>query len=198
MKSVQSFFTDLIVGRESSKLSLVKADAGNWYRNELVGSRWGITAAVLAKHRNVKYISREDVKNLSLEEAVCIGVELFYDKPDFDLLGWDPVVASVVDMGFNAGPGRAVKLLQKMVGANEDGQIGGYTVSEYRSYKAEFGLEEVARHWSLSRHAFYDLLVRKRPSQAIFAKGWSVRVDSFLPKTTWWTNFCKEEDHGRI
>ena len=47
------------------------------------------------------------------------------------------------DFGVNAGPGRAVKYLQTMIGTVADGGIGPNTLAKLKEYVDEHGLEKV-------------------------------------------------------
>lgn len=170
-------------------LSLDRDDTGNWSHGVLVGSKFGVTGDVLAKYRGVPSVTAAQMAALTLDEAVRIGVKLFYQAPHFDLLPWEQCVASVVDMGWGSGPGQAIKLLQRMVGANDDGALGGYTARAYRDYVANHGLEATAYAYAKVRNAFYDSIIAVRPTNAKYRNGWRNRTASFLPGTPWWGSF---------
>lgn len=167
-------------------LSIDPDDAGNWYRGKLVGSKFGVTGAALAAYRRTPDITAADMKALSLDEAVKIGVKLYYDEPDFDLLPWDKVTASVLDMAWGAGPGQAIKLMQRMIGAADDGKLGRFTAQAYAEFVKHHGIEETARRWGTVRNAFYDNIIAVRPTNAKYRNGWRNRTASFLPDTKWW------------
>ncbi len=167
-------------------LSLDTKDTGNFYRGVLVGSKFGVTGAALADYRGVKEISKADIANLTIEEAIKVGVELYYDRPDFDLLPWNPVTASWMDMGWGAGPVQAIKLMQRMIGVGDDGKMGRYTVAAYEDYLVDHGMEKTAQDWAEVRNAFYDLIIKKRPANAKYRNGWRNRTAGFLPGTAFW------------
>ncbi|TZG27586.1 glycoside hydrolase family 108 protein [Sphingomonas montanisoli] len=175
-------------------LSVDPDDTGNWFYEKgqkpvLVGSQYGVTGAALAAHRGVTRITPADMQALRIEEAVAIGVRAYYDKPDFDLLPWNQVTASLVDMGWGAGPGQAAKLLQRMVGASPDGQIGQRTAAAYHQFLREHPIEEAADLWAEQRYAFYDRIIATRPTNAKYRRGWRRRTDGFLPGTSWWAKW---------
>jgi len=170
-------------------LSVDPVDTGNWSHGVLVGSKYGVTGDILAKYRNVPSVTPAQMAALTLDEAVAVGMKLFYAGPHFDLLPWDQCVASVLDMGWGAGPGQAIKLLQRMIGANDDGQLGPYTAKAYRDYVANHGLEATAQNYALARNAFYERIIAVRPSNAKYRNGWKNRTASFLPGTPWWRSF---------
>ncbi len=90
---------------------------------------------------------------------------------------WDAVKADdlpdgldylMFDFAVNAGPGRAIKTMQKAIGATPDGAIGPKTVA---ALKAANQSELVAK-FSAEKEAFY----RSLPTFATFGKGWLRRV----------------------
>jgi lysozyme family protein len=170
-------------------LSLDKADTGNWHHGALVGSKYGVTGDVLARHRGVPAVTAADMKALLLDEAVEIGVQMFYQAPHIDTLPWNEVTASVLDMAWGAGPGQAAKLLQRMIGAVDDGQIGRGTVSKYTAFLASMPIEKVAIKWAGVRNAFYDRIIAAHPTNEKYRNGWRNRSASFLPGSAWWRGF---------
>lgn len=167
-------------------LSMDTKDTGNWYRGVLCGSKFGVTAAALADYRNTPNITPKDIAALTIEEAIQVGLGLYYDRPGFDLCPWNPVTASWMDMGWGAGPGQATKLMQRMIGAGDDGVIGRYTVDAYEDYLVEWGLEQAAKNYAAVRLAFYEQIIKVRPSNAKYRNGWRNRTNGFLPGTPFW------------
>jgi lysozyme family protein len=170
-------------------LSVDRDDRGNWHHGALVGSKFGVTGDVLARYRGVPAVAAGDVVALTLDEAVSIGMDLFYKAPHFDLLLWDRSIASVVDMGWGAGPAQAMKLLQRIIGARDDGQVGPITARSYVTYVSAKGEEAAARAYAAARNAFYDNIIAIHPTNAKFRGGWRNRTASFLPGTAWWRSF---------
>lgn len=185
------------LGAWEGGLSLDPDDRGNWYAADgaapvLVGSRYGVTAAALARFRGCAAIGRADMAALTLDEAVAVGERLFYREPGFARLPWDAAVASAVDFGWGAGPAQAVRRLQRLVGAAEDGCLGERTAAAYRAFVRRTGLAGAARAWCAVRGDFYRALVRQRPADGKYLAGWLRRSASFLPGTPWWRRFTGE------
>ena len=170
-------------------LSLDPVDRGNWHHGQLVGSKYGVTGDVLALHRKVSSVTAAQMAALTLNEAVLIGVDLFYDAPQLDLLPWNRVTASVLDMGWGAGPKQAIKLLQRMLAVADDGQLGLYTVRADVEFLRDHGEEAAARFYGQARNAFYDQIIASRPSNGKYRNGWRNRTASFLPGTAWWSSW---------
>lgn len=78
----------------------------------------------------------------------------------------------VFDFGVNAGPNRAARYLQRMVGAKEDGQIGPKTLSLLGQYIRSKGREHAVMEYQDMRRDYYKLL-KTFPT---FGKGWLNRV----------------------
>lgn len=180
-----SFIRGYIQAHEGG-LSLDPADTGNWHHRRLVGSKYGVTGDVLAAFCKVTAVTPAQMAALTLDEAVQIGLSMFYQGPHFDLAPWDQCIASAVDMAWGAGPGQAIKLLQRMIGANDDGQMGPYTARAYRDFVANHGVDGAARAFAGVRNTFYDQIVKVRPTNSKFLNGWRNRTASFLPGTPWW------------
>ena len=73
------------------------------------------------------------------------------------------------DFAINAGPGRAIRTMQKAIGTNPDGAIGPKTMA---ALKAADPNDLIAK-FSLEKELFYKAL----PTFATFGKGWLRRVD---------------------
>jgi len=115
---------------------------------------------------------------------VKIGVKLYYDMPNLDLFPWDQIIASVTDKCWGSGQKWGVILLQRTIGAAQDGIAGEASVAAYRAWKARVGLEEGARLFAKVRRAFDASL----PTYHL-NPGWDTRTDSFLPGTPFWRKF---------
>jgi len=198
-RTVADFIAGYIRTHEG-KLSMRPQDSGNWTggkRNvgNLVGSMYGVTAATLAAFRGVKAssITADDMRSLTLDEAVRVGVKLFYDDPQFDLLPVDRVVLSLIDMGWGTGPRQAIKLFQRMIGAPDDGVLGPVSVGFYLTWRKSISEEDAARRWGAVRDAFYTQIATNegpKDPDRIFLKGWKNRTASFLPGTPWWAEWA--------
>lgn len=189
-KSIADFIGGFIDAHEGG-LSMDPADNGNWTggkrgRGQLVGSKFGVTPGAVAGYRGVPVagITQADIANLTRAEAVAIGVANYYERPGFAALPMNRVTLSIIDKGWGSGPAQAIKLLQRMVGADDDGRISrnGETVQKYTAWLAGRSEETAAREWATVRERFDGSLGQPR-----FIKGWNNRTRSFLPGTAWWS-----------
>lgn len=78
----------------------------------------------------------------------------------------------VFDFAVNAGPNRAARYLQKLVGAEADGQIGPKTLSLTTQFIRGNGRDYAVMSYQDSRREYYKLL-KTFPT---FGKGWLRRV----------------------
>lgn len=172
-------------------LSLDKSDTGNWVSGVLVGSKYGVTAPALAAHRGVPVsnITSAIMAALTIEEAAAIGLQSYYLAPHLDRLAWNRVTASVLDFGWGAGPGRAVRKLQSLIGATADGLIGPKTAKAYNDFLISNGEPDAATAWGAVRNVYYDSIVANNPTQARFLNGWKNRTAGFLPGSLWWNQW---------
>jgi lysozyme family protein len=202
MMTPADFATDFIFHWEDGQSrdpnrthSLNPGDAGNWTGarvnvGQLVGSNHGVTPAVLAEFRGVPLVTKDQMHALTLSEAAQIAIAQFYRAPHLDLLDWNQVTASVFDFIWGAGPVQGFKLLQRMVGVADDGQCGPYTAKAFHEYLGHKGLESTATEWAEVRNSFYDLIISKRPQNAMFRNGWRSRTDYYRPGSVWWSQFA--------
>lgn len=198
MMTPQQVIADFIRTWEGG-LSLHKADTGNWVGNVLVGSKYGVTAAALANHRRVSVssITPQIMRDLAIEEAAEIGYKNYYDKPQLDLLPWNRVTASLLDAGWGMGPPQAIKLMQRIVEAADDGKIGPQTAGLYSRYLEAHGEVALACEFAFARINFYIDITEKRPSNLQFLNGWTARTAYFTPSSAernkgWWKRFVAE------
>lgn len=112
-----------IVGHEGG-FSDNRLDPGNWTggivgRGALKGTKFGISAGSYPDL---------DIERLSMAEAVFI-YQRDYVRPLHLGRYRDGVAFQLLDFGVNAGPGRAIRCLQKALGVSTDGVVGPLTLA---------------------------------------------------------------------
>ena len=114
----------------------------------------------------------KDMKDLTVEDVAPIYKKNYWDKLKGDDLpgGLD---LCVFDFGVNAGPGRAAKYLQSMIGTTPDGGIGPMTLAALQKYVDENGLVESIEEYQKRRQEYYE----KLSTFATFGRGWTRRVN---------------------
>ena len=127
----------------------------------------GVTKRVYLEHGGTK-----NMKDLLVEDVAPIYKKGYWDKMKGDDLpgGLD---LCVFDFGVNAGPGRAAKFLQQMIGTTVDGGIGPNTLAKLAEYVEKHGIEKCIEDFQGARQDYYE----KLSTFATFGKGWTRRVD---------------------
>jgi len=149
-------------------LDLVLKSEGGWVDNALDPggeTNLGVTKAVWEEWVGHPV---ESLKNLTKDDVAPL-YELKYWRPCYGEVlprGLDFVVFS---MAVNAGPGRAVKLLQSTIGCVPDGVIGPRT----RRLISNGNSATFIAQFSETRREYYRTL----KTFPIFGKGWLSRVD---------------------
>jgi lysozyme family protein len=125
----------------------------------------GITRATLAGWRG-RPVSKAEVRALGRDEAAAIYRARYWNAVRGDDLpaGLD---LAVFDFAVNAGPGRAIRTLQQVLGVRQDGAIGPQTLA---ACQADSAL--LIRALGVARLAFH----RRLPTFATFGKGWTRRI----------------------
>lgn len=127
----------------------------------------GVTLATYSKFLG-RDATKEELRNISDAELEQIYRDLYWNRAACDQLptGLD---LAVFDMAVNAGPGRAAKILQGVLGVTADGVIGPKTLAMTKTRP----VTDLIREFSDAREEFYKGL----PIYATFGKGWLRRVD---------------------
>jgi lysozyme family protein len=128
----------------------------------------GVTKAVWEEwigHR----VNEKDMRALKPMNIYPMYRRKYWDKVSGDMLptGLD---MAVFDFAVNSGPGRAVKVLQKLLGTMPDGFIGPQTLSLI----AEKDLKKLIADYNDARLDFLEEL----PTFTTFGNGWTVRVEA--------------------
>lgn len=120
----------------------------------------------------------KDVKNITPEEVSAIYLISYY-KPSgaemLDLAGYPELSLQVFDCAVNCGVGTAVKMLQRMVGANVDGVFGSVTLMQTKTF-ADTKDHTLNYLYQRERAKYYNRLVVQKPNQLKFITSWLSRT----------------------
>ena len=152
-------------GNFERALTLLLRHEGGWSSNvhDPGGSTMkGITKKVYDAYMG-KVTTDEELKNIPDHHVAEIYRKQYWDRVNGDKLA-SGLDISIFDWAVNSGCGRAVKALQKCVGAKQDGGLGPLTL------KAVGGKDpkELIEMISVERETFY----RKLRTFKHFGKGW--------------------------
>ena len=149
-------------------LDLVLKSEGGWVNNPKDPggeTNLGVTKAIWEEWVGHPV---ESLKNLTKDQVAPLYEQKYWRPCYGEVLprGLDFIVFS---MGVNAGPGRAVKLLQSSIGCLPDGVIGPRT----RGLIRDSDITTLVAKFSKARREYY----RSLKTFPIFGKGWLTRVD---------------------
>lgn len=113
-----------------------------------------------------------DIANLTRNQAVLIYFNDYWSKMNLHGIRSERVVLELFDMGVNIGPAKAIKIIQKLTGAEVDGDMGPQTKKAINTYKGDL-LTDLKQE----RKKYYFALARKDPEKLVFLSGWLNRVD---------------------
>ncbi|MBQ7170439.1 MAG: hypothetical protein IJR63_11120 [Synergistaceae bacterium] len=146
-----------------------KADMGG-------ATAYGITWATLKSAKRAGIVSHDDICRLTLDEAKVIYRANYWDKWGWERLEW-PVCMCALDCAINHGG--FAKILQRAVnacGGNVvvDGKMGPKTLAGMKG--CEPG--ELARGIYEMRTRYFRDIVKARPGQGVFLRGWLRRCEA--------------------
>lgn len=120
----------------------------------------------------------EDLKKLTKAQAKTVFERHYWDAVRGNQLpsGLD---YAVFDFGVNSGPGTAVRKLQKLVNAKQDGLIGPETLGAI----AVWDLHQLINAFSVERLSF----LKRLKTWPTFGKGWERRVKEVRETALLWT-----------
>lgn len=134
---------------------------------------WAIIDRYKASPMSVKQLDSVLAGNIELQSLV----EDFY-RANF----WNPikgddindqdVANNIYDFAVNSGVGRASRYAQRIAGVTEDGQIGNISIGAINS------CDNFVEQYKEARLAFFKKIVANDPSQNVFLRGWTNRVEN--------------------
>lgn len=130
----------------------------------------GITIHTLRAWRQPQTVTCEDVKNLTMTEAADIYA-LNYWTPVWGTQLPVGINTQVWDFGVNAGPRRAIRYLQTLVGSTVDGIMGPNTLAATHAWLQRLGNTAANELYFNKRQDYYESL----STFAHFGKGWTRR-----------------------
>jgi lysozyme family protein len=175
------------------------SDSGNWVTmpdgsRELIGTMRGITPAALAAYRGVPAytITVDDIKSVTPELAAEILMDDYYTGPGYGKLPWCALIENVMDFGVNAGPRRATRTLQRIVGTADDGVIGPLTIDAVWNYLLNNTMADAVDEYTDMRRSFYIRISQPGTKNHKFRRGWLRRAEWYRPENpAFWNQWRK-------
>ena len=135
----------------------------------------GVTKRVYTNWCMEQDLHTKDMKNLQVKDVAPI-----YERNYWGRLKCDDIPTGLdlclFDFGVNAGPGRAAKFLQKIIGTTVDGGIGPQTLNALQQKIGgddDYGISDIIKEYQSARQEYYEGL----STFATFGKGWTRRVE---------------------
>ncbi len=135
----------------------------------------GITQRTYDAWRAAHGHPKADVRHISDAEVRAIYKERYWWPAGCHQYGL-PMAPVVFDSAVNCGVKRAVRWLQRLIGARPDGIVGPETRAKFRAAAASRDLYELASDYIDIREDYYVKLAGSRPEMAKFLKGWLNRT----------------------
>jgi lysozyme family protein len=156
---------DLVLKEEGGFETQI-TDAGNHLPDGRAGStNLGVTQANWESYVGHP-VTWNDMKALTREKVMPFYKRKYWDIVQGDFLP-DGVDYMAFDFAVNAGPGRAIKLLQEAVGTTPDGELGHATISAIHAMP----VKEVIELYTAAKEKFY-----KELNNPTYERGWLSRV----------------------
>lgn len=114
-----------------------------------------------------------EMRSLTIEQVTPLYRKEYWNKVRGDELP-AALALCVFDFAVNAGPARAARYLQTMVGTDRDGIVGPRTIAAANVFCASVGEREAVRRYQEARRGYY----RQLSTFKTFGKGWLSRVDA--------------------
>lgn len=116
----------------------------------------------------------DDLKAITDEDWTAIYKQMYWDKFKADEIASQTVANLCVDWLWMSGA-KAIKYVQRLIGATEDGIVGKQTLSRLNA-KGESLVLDIYNY----RKDFYHRIVANRPSQKRFLRGWINRLNALM------------------
>lgn len=113
-----------------------------------------------------------DIKAMTVTEATAIYRQFWWDKYLYGNIVAQMVATKVFDMSVNLGPPRAHKMVQQIIGVNQDGILGP---KSFQEINAASNLSLLTRLQEIQA-TFYRSLVASNPARQQFLAGWLNRA----------------------
>ena len=123
----------------------------------------------------------EDIKNLTKARAIGLYFKYYWTPMRLEGINSEPLVLQVFDFGVNAGKVRSIRLIQSIVGVEEDGYCGPITKAHINSFKPivkDSGTYTALDMFKEGRKHYYIDLANRKPEMKIFLKGWLNRIEA--------------------
>jgi lysozyme family protein len=118
----------------------------------------------------------DDIKNMTAQFAGEIYKAHYWSPLNLDGVNDDNVATAIFDQGVLCGIGHIAKVVQGLVGVDQDGEIGPISLAAINAPVPETLIEAIVK----KQLAYFQSRVDNNSNLSEFLKGWTNRVDSLL------------------
>jgi lysozyme family protein len=129
-------------------------------------------------------IDREDIKNMSVEDAKRVYKTAWWDKYKYGMINDQTIATKVFDLSVNMGAKRAHILLQEAMNKafslrlTVDGMLGNASFATLNAIGDGDQEQKLITAYCNEAYGFYQRLIANKPSLKVFEKGWKNRAYS--------------------
>lgn len=135
-------------------------------------TKWGVTLNTYRMYYGM-YRTENDLKNMTEDQWNNIFIRGFWDRALATQIVSQSVANMLVDWGWNAGMKTAIKAIQRILGTTQDGIMGPITIGFINRAEPRDLFNKLYE----ARKNYYKDLILRRPSMAVFYKGWMNRIN---------------------
>ena len=117
----------------------------------------------------------DDLKKLTDQQWLYIFLTGYWNKCMASQINNQSIANIIVDWAWGSGPATAIKKVQALVGTDVDGIAGPKTIAAINKKDPKRLFNAIKS----ARIEFVENLVKLRPKDAKFLKGWKIRINSF-------------------
>jgi lysozyme family protein len=155
------------------ELTLSLEGSWSWHPDDPGGATMrGITLKTYSNFLG-RDASPDELRAISDADTQSIYRRDYWDAVQADSLASGVDVAAF-DFAVNSGPRRAIKIMQKLAMAEQDGVIGPKTLKRVWERTATYGAPKFVEEYSDLRQRFLEKLTAFKT----FGRGWTARVDT--------------------
>jgi lysozyme family protein len=165
--------------RFAGKLIALEGGYVNHPKDRGGATKYGVILSIWKEHGHDKDndgdIDADDIKLLTYQDAKRIAKTLFWDYFRADEIKNQSLAEFIVDWGYNSGRKLAARKLQRILNVADDGIVGIQTLNAINQADSKTLFYELLAE----RIDFIEDIIKRRPDQIVFYKGWLNRINKF-------------------
>jgi lysozyme family protein len=175
-----SAFKELL--KYEGKFQAQKSDSGNFYNGKLIGTNYGITPGAYKAYYK-KEPTAEIIKSLTPVTVSPIYKKNYWDKIRGDEINNDSVAKLFLDAVVNSGTSQ-IKSIKHIINATGGKKTVAETSTPLTSAEVKIlnalPQDIVFKNFKAYRETFYKELVKKKPTNSVYLKGWLSRLNKHV------------------